>query len=131
MSRPRKMLESSNKCWGNNMNPSVCFEMMIAELFRLSDGRTVFVGHVEGETKFIRPCQCELLMDGVRKALVAVEGEMIPEGRHPAGFRSVATRDAIALDTQQVATSDCRLKSISPEEDVSVEQRAGEVLGRR
>jgi hypothetical protein len=105
--------------------------MRIAELFRFSDGRTVFVGKVEGETKFIRPCQCELLMDGVRQALVEVEGEMIACGSQPAGFRSVATRAAIALDTQQLATADCRLKSIAPEGDGQVGQRVGEVLGRR
>lgn len=95
------------------MNGMTPFEMKIIELFRFVDGRTVFVGSIEGDVKFIPPCRCELLVDGVPTAALQIEGEMIPDRTSPAGYRSVSTRDAVCLERQLLSTSECRLRSTS------------------
>lgn len=40
------------------------FEMSIKEIFNFQDRRTVFVGDISGDDKFIKECHCEILIDG-------------------------------------------------------------------
>src|SRR5207302_764843 len=94
------------------MNAMTPFEMKIIELFRFADGRTVFVGPIQGNVQFIRPCRCELLVDGVPRSVIQIEGEMIPN-RTPEGYRSVSTRDTVCLERQLLSTSECHLRSAS------------------
>ena len=75
------------------MSAMTPFEMKIIELFRFADGRTVLVGPIQGNVKLIRPCRCELLIDGVPRSVIQIEGEMIPDRTSPEGYRSVSTRD--------------------------------------
>ena len=63
------------------------FEMKIIDLFRFADGRTVFVGPIKGDVKFVRPCRCELLVNGVPTCAIQIEGEMIPDRTSPEGYR--------------------------------------------
>lgn len=86
------------------------FEMKIVDIFHFADGRTVFVGKVDRDTRYIRPCQCELLINGIPKAVIQIEGEMMPDGTSPEGLRSVSTRDPIAADKKSILDSDFRLK---------------------
>ncbi len=94
------------------MNMMTCFELKMVDLFRFADGRTVLVGPVEGDVKFIRSCKCELLVDGVPKSIIHIEGEMMPDRASPEGYRSVWTRDAVSLDRKLLSTSECRLRFI-------------------
>ena len=94
------------------MKTATSFEMTIVDLFRFSDGRTVFVGRIDGEAKFIRPCRCELRVDGVLRSVIQLEGEMMPDRNSPEGYRSVSTRDSVSLDRQLLSTSKCHLKSV-------------------
>jgi hypothetical protein len=86
------------------------FVMRIVHVFHFADGRTVLVGPVDGEVKFIRPCKCELLVNGVPTGLIQIEGEMIPDRTTPNGYRSVSTRDAISFTPEILASSDCVLQ---------------------
>ena len=87
------------------------FEMKIVDVFHFSDGRTVFVGHISGKPKYIRPCKCDLLIDGVPKAQFQIEGEMISDSQSAQGFRSISTCAAVPLDKNATARSTCVLRS--------------------
>jgi hypothetical protein len=89
------------------------FSMKIVDLFHFSDGRTVFVGPATSEPKFVRACKCELLVDSELRSVIQIEGEMMPDRNLKEGYRSVSTRDAIQLDKELLAMSDCRLASVS------------------
>ena len=81
--------------------------MKVVQIFRFGSGRTVFVGPVEGHDSRIGSCTCELLLNGVRQQVLAIEGEMIPEPRHGLGYRSISSRDEVNLDNQDVETHEC------------------------
>jgi hypothetical protein len=53
-----------------------------------------------------------LLVDGVERATIQLEGEMVPNGRHPKGHRSVSTRQPVPLDRQTVLSSECSLRGL-------------------
>jgi hypothetical protein len=98
------------------MRTLTAFAMKIAEVFHFADGRSVLVGPIDGDVKFIRPCKCELLIDGVPTAIIQIEGEMMPDRSSAKGYRSVSTRDAICLDRQVLASSDYVLRPVSDAE---------------
>jgi hypothetical protein len=56
--------------------PSEPFVMHVQDIFVLEDGRTAFVGLIDGGDKVIRSCRCELWCDGT----LLVYGEMLPDG---------------------------------------------------
>lgn len=88
------------------------FEMQIVDLFQFRDGRAVFVGRISSSAPVIGACTCRLLVDGVERATIHVEGEMIPNGTHPEGHRSVSTTEPVPLDRQTVLSSKCSLESM-------------------
>jgi hypothetical protein len=87
--------------------------MRIADVFHFADGRTVFVGPIDGDVKFIRPCKCELLIDGVPTSIIQIEGEMMPDRSPAKDYRSVSTRDAVSLSRPALVSSDCVLRAVS------------------
>jgi hypothetical protein len=89
------------------------FSMRVVDVFRFADGRSVFIGPVEGDVKFIRPCKCELLVDSVLSSFIQIEGEMMTDPASPEGYRSVYTRDIVSLDRRLLTTSDCLLRPLS------------------
>ncbi len=95
------------------MASSLSFEMRIADIFRFADGRTVFIGPIDSESKFVGPCLCELVVDGVHRSTIRLEGEMVPSGQHPEGFRSVCTQQPVVLNRETVLSSACSLRAIS------------------
>ena len=92
------------------MTTQTVFEMRIVDMFRFADGRTVFVGSVTDGPPFIRPCRCSLVVDGTQRAVIGLEGEMVPDRRHPEGYRSVSTRDETNLSEAEVKAGNCRLR---------------------
>lgn len=82
-------------------------ELKVLDVFRFQDGRTVFVGPVQSETKYISRSQADLVVDGHVVAIVELEGEMIPNGRHPLGYRSVSTIDAV--DFQSISPTEAEV----------------------
>lgn len=79
---------------------SVTFWMAIDDVFRLQGGRTVFVGAVRSSHRHVPAMTCELLLDGRVIQSLRLEGEMLPEKRHPEPRRSVSTLDSVHVDRQ-------------------------------
>ncbi len=86
------------------------FEIVVTDIFRLRDGRTVCVGPVEGGEDLIEPQACDLLVKGVKKATIRIAEDLV-EGKHPEGLRAVSTSDTVELDPQSLSKSECRLRS--------------------
>jgi len=89
------------------------FKMTIAEVFRFQDGTTVLVGPIMGTSAMVRACTCELLVDGVRRQEIRIEGEMMPSRPHEQGHRSVSSKDVIQLERGETATSICVLQPVA------------------
>jgi hypothetical protein len=68
--------------------------MNVEQIISLRDGRTVFLGEVEGANQFIGPSLWWLTMGCRPSSLVQVDGEVTP--RHQSR-RALVTRDAIDL----------------------------------
>jgi hypothetical protein len=79
------------------------FEMQVKDTFRLGDHMTAFIGPVESELKFIRACDCEIIVDNEVKGAIRIDGEMILTRRQPvvgetALYRSISSSEPIDLD---------------------------------
>lgn len=86
------------------------FTMRVEDVFRLGDGRTVFVGGVDGERTFIGPCVCRLFVDETMIAEYQIEGEMLVERREGSQpWRSLSTTAEVELDRAQVLSGRVRL----------------------
>jgi hypothetical protein len=96
------------------MNNHLEFEMRIHDLFKFSDGRTVFVGTVTSPTNFIQACKCQLIVNSTVQEMIQIEGEMIPDRPHPEGYRSLSTREPVQLDRETVISTECLLKYSCP-----------------
>jgi len=88
------------------------FRMKIAQVFRLGGGRTVLVGPVEGPESLVHSCTCELLVNGVRRQVLRIEGEMMSGPRHELGYRVVSSKDKVNMDPQEAETQECLLLEI-------------------
>ncbi len=88
------------------------FRMEVLDVFRFGEGRTVFVGPVEGE-QHIGPCDCALVVDGAARQEFRLEGEMITDTKHPKGYRSISTLTAIDLDTSELKGHRCVVRLLS------------------
>jgi hypothetical protein len=82
--------------------------MTIADVFRFSNGWTVFVGPVEGHDLLVRSVACELHVDGVKRQSLVLDSEMLG-GRHDHGHRGVTTKDSVELGADEPATRTCVL----------------------
>lgn len=92
---------------------TVMFKMKIGEVFRFQDGRTVLVGPVEGTLARLPACTCELLVNGAKRQEIRIEGEMMPGSPHDQGYRSVSSKDAVQLESEEVATAVCVVQSVT------------------
>jgi hypothetical protein len=73
------------------------FVMEVKDTFHFADGTTVFVGPIRSESKFIRPCDCEIVLDSEIKASIHIDGEMVAT-RKKTPYRSISTKQPIDLD---------------------------------
>jgi hypothetical protein len=90
-------------------------ELSVVEVFHFEDGRTVFVGPFHEGADYIPACRAKLLVNGRVVATLSLEGEMMPNGRHPQGYRSVSTTDAIDSSVGQQNGADIRLRLDLPD----------------
>jgi hypothetical protein len=82
------------------------FEMRVEEIFKLSDGRTVFTGAVPaGEDAILLPGACELLRDGKLVAVINAAPELFGEGaaRGTSPLRALGTSDPVNISGDEVA----------------------------
>ena len=88
------------------MTPSVL--MVVCEVFRFADGRTVITGSVEPTDRLIGKCEVQLLLDGKELATLTIEGEGIHDP-NPTGLRSLITRDVVAVTKRDIESGSCVL----------------------
>jgi hypothetical protein len=89
----------------------MAWEMRVREVFRLSDGRTVFVGPMTSDPPFVTSAVCDLIVEGAPVGDVAVS-EDLPERREPSssGDRALSTHDDLDVTAQTVRDRDVRLR---------------------
>ena len=86
------------------------FEMNITDVFRLSDGRTVFAGRIPPDIGLIGHCRCELRLGSKVRQVIDCEGEQIVKKIDPNNdLRSVATTDKVELTVQEAQSGEWRL----------------------
>jgi hypothetical protein len=86
--------------------------MEISDVFKFGDGRTVFVGDVEGSPGLVERVECELLVDGDVHQPVLIDGEEMPERRQNINprKRAVGTSDDIGITLDFLQAHRCRLQ---------------------
>jgi len=92
----------------------MAFKQTVSDVFRVANGRTVFVGPIESGPSYVGSQTCELLVDGARRQVLELEGEMIPDRPHRQGFRSVSTRSKVELSALELSDHTCILQSLDP-----------------
>lgn len=78
------------------------FEMVITEVFTLSDDTTVFVGSITSAEGNIGPCRCELILGGSVIDSFPTDGEMILKNK-ASGARAISTTHRL-----KVSDFDCQ-----------------------
>ena len=91
------------------MTPSVL--MVVCDIFRFADGRTVITGSVEPADRLIGKCEVQLLLDGKELATLTIEGEGIHDP-NPTGLRSLLTRDVVTITKRDIESGSCVLARI-------------------
>ncbi len=92
------------------------FLMHVQESFQLQDGRRVLAGIVDGgEAVLILPGQCDVLVDGGKRASVMIEPEMLftpGDVWAHRDLRAVATHDIIPIDDREVRSGRVTLEGL-------------------
>jgi len=81
------------------------YELIVVDKFhfRDGDGRTVFLGIVNGREKLIPAGYCDLLIREQKKATIWIAGEEIVEKKQNMSYRAVSTTDKIVFDSPFVS----------------------------
>ncbi len=108
------MSGSWNNFWGRAdvIDP---FQMRVKEIFQFKDGRTLFVGPIEGGPDFIPPQRCLLEIGPDLASILDMEGEVISNrSMGPTGttLRALSTRATRCVDREAIGSGDWRLSSI-------------------
>jgi len=91
--------------------------MAVQDLFRLSDGRLIFTGTVEGQPSLIPHSLAEVWVDGEKKSVpFRIEGEMIGANASSGvvGRRAVSTTETRCLTGDSLARGRWELRSALP-----------------
>ena len=103
------------KEWKITMNSPLRFQ--VKELFRFSANRVVLVGTVVGEVREITAGIYELFVDGVAKASILVENEMIPVPHRASDIRSISTQDTDSFNGIDIDKHYLELVSTVPKKE--------------
>lgn len=90
------------------------FRMEVKDLFKLADGRTVFLGQIKSNYDPIKKVRCRLMLDGRPVQDLTIEGEMIPKKTSFVGKsdRSVSTTDSVSLSSSDIQCRKCSLETV-------------------
>lgn len=78
--------------------------MIVKEIFFFQDGRTVFVGEVDTQQDLIKPCICDIYVEGYKYSTLYIEGEMIPNKKF-INHRAISTTDNINVNSLPFKTN--------------------------
>jgi hypothetical protein len=88
--------------------------MMIRDIFRFREGRTVLVGSIEDGPGYVPPGVADIYVDGEKRAQIRIEGEMTscgPLGETAEGLRAISTSDTRCLDHDSIKAGRWELRS--------------------
>jgi hypothetical protein len=85
--------------------------MTIREVFHFDDGRTIFVGNVEG-SGYVASVECDLVVDGEPVQRVTLTEEL-PEKRGEVADRALSTSDRLIVADEVIRTRNCQFVEIS------------------
>jgi hypothetical protein len=88
---------------------SMRFEMRIMNVFRLSNGRTVFGGLVSGHPELVRACKCELQFEGECRQKLECEGEQIALKHSQNDLRAIGTVEHVSLTPDEAQSGGWKL----------------------
>jgi hypothetical protein len=92
----------------------VQFRMKVLNIFRLSNGRTVFAGDISGHPGLIKSCSCELRREDIVRDVIEIEGEQIVKKVDPNNtLRSLATIKDIDMTKEEAQSGDWELVPIN------------------
>jgi hypothetical protein len=94
----------------NNHLKMIPFEMLVRETFRIK-GWTLFLGFISPDTGFIRPCDCEVVVNDKVITRIHIEGEVHPLSKDPSR-RAIGTREIIDLESLELGSSNLVIRSI-------------------
>lgn len=87
------------------------FALNVKDVFRFKNGQTILVGPIETDQSFIGPQKCELLVDGVHRQILRIEGEMIPNVPDHKKYRSLSSKEPINLGADELEEHNVILQS--------------------
>lgn len=89
------------------------FNMRVLNIFNLSNGRTVFVGEINGHSELINSCVCELRSGENVMAVVDIEGEQIIKKTDLQNkMRALATVKNVELTKEEAESGNWELVQI-------------------
>ena len=80
------------------------FKMIVKEIFSFQEGRTVFVGEVDIKQSLIKPCVCDIYVEGHKRYTIHIEGEMLPNKKY-INHRAISTTDDININNLPFKTN--------------------------
>jgi hypothetical protein len=83
-------------------------ELRVRDVFRFSDGRSVFVGPIQAGPPVVRAAVCDVVVDGEVTGHVEVSEEL-PTRREPSTDRSLGTYSDAAVTPERIRKHDVRL----------------------
>lgn len=90
------------------------FNMKVLNIFRLSNGKTIFAGEVSGHPDLIKSCNCELRSGDTIRDVIQIEGEQIVKKIDPKNqMRALATIKAISMTKEEAQSGDWELVPIN------------------
>ena len=84
-------------------------EMHVDDIFRLSDGQTVFTGLVVAHPGRITACRCELKLGEETRQFVNIAGESIPKKLIQSDRRSISTFEEVNLSQEEAQSGKWRI----------------------
>jgi hypothetical protein len=88
--------------------------MKVLNIFRLSNGRTVFAGEISGHPGLIKSCSCELHCGDLVRDVIEIEGEQIVKKVDPKNkLRSLATVKSVVMTKDEAQSGDWELVPIN------------------
>jgi hypothetical protein len=87
------------------MNP----EMRVDDIFRLSDGQTVFTGLVIGRPERINACRGDLKLGEETRQFINIVGESIPKKLVQSERRSISTFEEVRLSQEEAQSGKWRI----------------------
>lgn len=83
------------------------FHMILKDIYRLQNNRTVLIGEIHGHNHLIKACNCEVVVKGQVKSQIWVEGEMLFTNAIKKKWRVISTKDNVDITQSSLQEGEC------------------------